>query len=63
MRKAKRKPPAQPHLLAALARLTPAQLRGAHRIAKDPTRGLRPFFTAPYAMIALRTAAQRDMLP
>jgi uncharacterized membrane protein YdbT with pleckstrin-like domain len=60
MTRRKHKPPEQTQLLAVLDRMTPAQLTAAYRIAKDPKRGLRPFFTDAYAMIALRTAAQRD---
>ena len=60
MTRRKHKPPKQTQLLATLNKLSPAQLIAAHRIAKDPKRGLRPFFTNAYAMIALRTAAQRD---
>jgi len=52
----KRKPEPAPDadLLAALDRLTPAQIIALHRVAKDPGRGVRPFFRHPRAMIALR---------
>lgn len=60
MTKRKHKGPTQTHLLVAISRMTPAQRRAAYRIAKDPARGLRPFFAPPYAMIALRNAVRRD---
>lgn len=63
MTRRKHRPPAQTQILAALSRLSPSQLKVLHRIAKDPERGLRPFFTDAYAMIALRNAAQRDITP
>ena len=37
-----------------LARLKPATLRAHYRIAKHPTKGVRPFFADPKCMIALR---------
>ena len=37
-----------------LARLKPATLRALYRIAKHPTKGVRPFFADPRRMIALR---------
>ena len=43
----------------SLARLTTRRLRALYRIAKHPTRGARPFFADPRAMIALRQELQR----
>jgi hypothetical protein len=59
MGKKRIKRPIDRGLAAALARLTPAQLRAAHKIAKDPARGLTPFFTSAYSTIALRDAANK----
>lgn len=42
-----------------LDRLSPATLAVLYRIAKHPTKGARPFFRDPKAMIALRQAAER----
>ena len=58
MRRKKPKP-FDPQLVQALNKLAPEQLRAAHKIAKDPQRGLTPFFTNAYAMIALRNAAYK----
>ena len=44
-----------------LTKLKGATLRTLHRIAKHPTKGVRPFFTDPRAMIALRRAAERSL--
>ena len=56
-RKSRRVPSVDPDLDAALSRLTPIQLRALHRIAKDPRKGVRPFFLDARAMIALREKA------
>lgn len=56
-RKRKPEPAPDADLLAALDRLTPAQIIALHRVAKDPGRGVRPFFRHPRAMIALRSRA------
>lgn len=45
-------------LAAALGRLSPAQKRAAYLVAKHPTKGLRPFFMDPKAMIMLRNAVE-----
>ena len=42
-----------------LARLSTATLRALYRIAKHPTKGARPFFRDPRAMIALRDELRR----
>ena len=42
-----------------LARLPTATLRALYCIAKHPTKGARPFFADPRAMIALRQELQR----
>lgn len=54
----KQTPPPMPELQAAVLRLTPAQREAVHRLAKDPKRGLRPFFCNPHAMILLRNSIQ-----
>jgi hypothetical protein len=45
-----------------LTRFTVRQLEAMHRVAKDPARGLYPFFKDPRAMIALRDAITRRLL-
>ena len=42
-----------------LARLPTATLRTLYRIAKHPTKGARPFFKDPKAMIALRAEVEK----
>lgn len=59
-RKKKKTKRPEPLIAAALARLTPAQLRAMYKIAKVPNKGLTPFFTAPYNMMALRDAAHKE---
>ena len=46
-----------------LARLKPATLRALYRIAKHPTKGVRPFFADPRAMIELRQELTRRENP
>jgi hypothetical protein len=53
-RKKRHKP--SPGLVAALERLTQPQLHALHRIAKDPNKGVRVFFTNAHNMITLRNA-------
>lgn len=50
--------PARPSLKETLMGLSKAQLVALHRIAKDPHKGLRPFFVDPRNMIALRRAME-----
>lgn len=42
-----------------LARLSTRHLRALYRIAKHPTRGVRPFFVDARAMIELRKEVER----
>jgi hypothetical protein len=42
-----------------LTRLSPRTLAVLHRIAKDPKKGVRPFFKDARAMIALREELNR----
>ena len=46
-----------------LDHLPTATLRALYRIAKHPTKGARPFFAAPRAMIALRLELTRRENP
>lgn len=46
-----------------LARLPTATLRALYRIAKHPTKGVRPFFADPKAMIELRQELTRRENP
>lgn len=50
--------PERTPLQETLTGLSKAQLVVLHRIAKDPHKGLRPFFTNPHHMIALRRAME-----
>lgn len=59
MAKRKKIPPVNQELTKALSRLTQAQLRTMYKIAKVPSKGLTPFFTAPYNMIALRNSIHK----
>jgi hypothetical protein len=46
-----------------LTALSTAHLRALHRIAKHPTKGLKPFFTDPRVMKALREELERREAP
>jgi len=46
-----------------LTALSTAHLRALHRIAKHPTKGIRPFFTDPRNMKALREELERREAP
>lgn len=46
-----------------LTAMSTAHLRALHRIAKHPTKGLKPFFTDPRVMKALREELERREAP
>lgn len=50
--------PASDRLKETLMGLSKTHLLALHRIAKDPKKGVRPFFVDPYNMIALRRAME-----
>ena len=50
--------PERTPLQETLTGLSKAQLVALHRIAKDPHKGLRPFFANPHHMSALRRAME-----
>lgn len=50
--------PASDHLKETLTGLSKTHLLVLHRIAKDPKKGVRPFFANPHNMIALRQAME-----
>jgi len=46
-----------------LASMSITHLRALHRIAKHPTKGVKPFFTDPRNMKALREELERREAP